>query len=234
MKKVYLVFLVILIVAVGGVYLLISLITRTNPKNNNQTQPVNSDSQTVQNTADNNRVSVNQPVNQAVSPFQPPLTKSGERITKKPFGIHITLQNSPVQPERFQGYHTGADFEIFPDELTADVAVKAVCSGVLKVKEYASGYGGVAVETCQLNNEPITVIYGHLKLASIQYKAGDSINVGDQLGLLGADKSVETDGERKHLHLGFHKGSAINLLGYVNTQAGLADWIDPCLYICHD
>ena len=33
------------------------------------------------------------------------------RITKKPFGIFITTQNSPVQPERFSGYHTGVDVE---------------------------------------------------------------------------------------------------------------------------
>jgi hypothetical protein len=165
--------------------------------------------------------------------FQPPLDRAGERVTKKPFGIYITPQNSPVQPEKFTGYHTGADFEIFPEELNAEVSVRAVCTGKLLLKEYASGYGGVAVESCTLNNNPITVIYGHLKLASITTTTGSTLNVGDTIGILGAAYSQETNGERKHLHLGFHKGTNISILGYVQNKADLSNWIDPCLYVCH-
>lgn len=40
-----------------------------------------------------------------------PIAEFEKRITKKPFGIYITPQNSPVQPERFTGYHTGVDVE---------------------------------------------------------------------------------------------------------------------------
>jgi hypothetical protein len=166
--------------------------------------------------------------------FLPPLDRSKERVTKKTFGMYITPATSPVQPERFRGYHTGVDFEIFPEELNIDVPVKAVCSGTLALKESANGYGGVVVESCTLNNEPITVIYGHLRLASIKFHKGDSIKIGEEIGILGKDKSVETDGERKHLHLGFHKGASINIKGYVNTKAELIDWFDPCLNICVD
>lgn len=112
--------------------------------------------------------------------------------------------------------------------------VRAICSGQLKLKEYASGYGGVAVQACQLDNSPVTVIYGHLKLASITPTVGENITVGETIGVLGADKSVETDGERKHLHLGIHWGSAVNILGYVASQTELQNWIDPCLYVCHN
>src|SRR4030067_1140465 len=45
--------------------------------------------------------------------FQPPINRADERVTKKPFGIFITPQNSPIQPEKFSGFHTGADFENF-------------------------------------------------------------------------------------------------------------------------
>ena len=164
--------------------------------------------------------------------FVSPLERSGERVTKKPFGIFITRQNLPVQPGRFSGYHTGTDFEIFPEELAADVTVRAVCDGTLLVKQYASGYGGVAVQSCVLEGEPITVVYGHLRLASIAAPQGAPLRAGDTLGVLGADKSVETDGERKHLHLGFHQGSAVTLLGYVADQSQLRQWIDPCQYVC--
>ncbi|OGI17972.1 MAG: hypothetical protein A3J63_00770 [Candidatus Moranbacteria bacterium RIFCSPHIGHO2_02_FULL_40_12b] len=164
--------------------------------------------------------------------FQPPLDRASERVTKKPFGIFITPQNSPVSPERFYGYHTGADFEVFPEELYLDVEVKAICSGELKMKKTATGYGGLAAEACEINGDPITVIYGHLKLSSIAAKVGENLKSGDTLGILGKGFSSETNGERKHLHLGIHKGTAINILGYVQSKENISDWIDPCLYAC--
>jgi murein DD-endopeptidase MepM/ murein hydrolase activator NlpD len=153
-------------------------------------------------------------------------------VTKKPFSIYITPKTSLVQPERFQGYHTGTDFEIFPEELNVDVPVHAICSGKIAVKRTASGYGGVLVQSCALNNQPITVIYGHLKLASITKNAGDNLATGDEIGILGKAYSTETDGERKHLHLGIHKGASISILGYVQSQSELSEWIDPCTLVC--
>jgi hypothetical protein len=161
-----------------------------------------------------------------------PLDRAKERVTKKPFGIFITPSDSPVQPERFSGYHTGADFETFPEELNTEINVRAICDGKLMLKKTASGYGGVAVQSCSLDGQPVTVVYGHLKLASIAKGVGADLKVGDAFGQLGAAYSSETDGERKHLHLSIHKGSAINLLGYVQAKNALTDWIDPCLYVC--
>jgi hypothetical protein len=169
---------------------------------------------------------------QITTGFQAPLDRASERVSKKPFGIYINPATSPVQPERFQGYHAGTDFETFPEEANADVSAYAVCSGKLLLKESASGYGGVAVQSCEAENNPITVIYGHLKLASISAKAGDTINVGDALGILGKGYSAETDGERKHLHLSFHKGTAVNIRGYVNAKSELSGWLDPCAQVC--
>ncbi|MCX6766996.1 MAG: M23 family metallopeptidase [Candidatus Moranbacteria bacterium] len=175
----------------------------------------------------------NTPTVQNSNGFQSPLDRAAERVTKKPFGIYITPKTSPVQPERFQGYHTGTDFEIFPEEQSADVSVRAVCSGKIAVKRSASGYGGMLVQNCTLDNQSITVIYGHLKLASITKNAGDTLNTGDEIGILGKAYSTETDGERKHLHLGVSKGFSISILGYVQSQSELSGWIDPCsLGVC--
>lgn len=164
--------------------------------------------------------------------FVAPLDRAGERVTKKPFGIYITPANSPVQPEKFTGYHTGTDFEIFPEELNAAVPVRAICDGTLKLKETASGYGGVAVENCQLDGAPVTVVYGHLKLSSVSANAGDHLSAGETFAVLGVDKSVETDGERKHLHLGIHRGSETDIKGYVAGQTELSGWADPCEQAC--
>lgn len=173
----------------------------------------------------------NQGASQTPSDFLSPLDRASERVTKKPFGIYITPQNSPIQPEHFAGYHTGADFEILPEEINAEVSVHAVCAGKLLVKKYASGYGGVVVQACVLDSQPITVIYGHLRPNSIAAIIGENLDAGAKIGELGVASSTETDGERKHLHLGFHKGTSVNILGYVSKKADLSWWIDPCLFI---
>lgn len=161
-----------------------------------------------------------------------PLDQSAKRVTKKPFGIFIDQATSPVQPERFGGYHTGADFETFSSEAKTEVVVRAICSGEVIVKRYASGYGGIIVTSCVIDGKDVTVVYGHFRFSSITLKVGEQVVAGDEMGILGMGGSSETDGERKHLHLGIHRGSTPALLGYVAASDDLSDWIDPCLYVC--
>jgi murein DD-endopeptidase MepM/ murein hydrolase activator NlpD len=160
------------------------------------------------------------------------MDQAEKRITRKTFGMYITPENSPVQPDKFRGFHAGTDWEVFPDELAGDVPVRAVCSGNLKLKKTASGYGGVAVQQCDLDGQEITVIYGHMKLSSITTETGGFVSAGKVLGLLGDDKSPETDGARKHLHLAFHLGGKIDIKGYLAENKDLENWLDPCDYIC--
>ncbi len=173
---------------------------------------------------------------QAVTP-QPangspiPLDRAGERITKKPFGIFIDKKTSPVQPERFSGYHTGTDYEAFPEEAAADVAVRAICSGTVLLARTVSGYGGVLVQSCERDGQAVTVLYGHLRLSSINLKIGDAISRGDAVGILGTGYSSETAGERKHLHLAVHAGSSVVLAGYVQQKSQLSGWLDAAQVI---
>lgn len=136
-----------------------------------------------------------------------------------------------MSPERFSGYHTGVDFEIFPEEESSPVPVSAICTGPMLLKEVAQGYGGVVVQRCLLDGGSITVIYGHLKFSSVSAESGESLAAGSRIGVLGAGFSAETDGERKHLHLGVHRGSNIDLRGYVPTSAELNGWIDVSQYL---
>lgn len=216
------IFAILFIIAAFLVLLFVNI--DKNGKNNEQLQhSVN---------VDQNRSSqlINTPSETKV--FSQPITRAQERVTKKPFGIFITPKNSPVQPERFYGFHTGADFEIFPEEENSEVAINAVCTGKILTKRIASGYGGVVVQGCKLNENSVTIIYGHLNLESIVKNAGDELQIGDQLGFLGKGFSSQTDGERKHLHLGIHKGSNINLLGYVQSEGELVNWFNPCGFVC--
>jgi murein DD-endopeptidase MepM/ murein hydrolase activator NlpD len=155
-----------------------------------------------------------------------PISNAEKRITKKPFGIKIDSENSPVQPEKFSGYHTGVDFETFPEEENLEIDILAICTGPLVAKNQINGYGGTVVQQCEINNEPTTVIYGHLKLKSVSKNVGENLNRGQKIGLLGQGFSLETDGERKHLHLGIHRGKDINFLGYIENSKDLVNWID--------
>ncbi len=154
----------------------------------------------------------------------PPVTNFKERVTKKPFGIYITPQNSPIQPERFTGYHTGADAEY--QDVTTDVPVYAAADGTIKLARTASGYGGVMIEEIQLNGSTHSVLYGHIRPSSLP-KIGQIVTRGEQIGLLGTGYSQETDGERRHLHFAVLADNRMDLLGYVQTKTELSGWIDP-------
>ncbi len=153
-----------------------------------------------------------------------PLTNAKDRMTKKTFGLYVTPQKSPVKPEKFRGYHTGVDFETTPEEKGVEVSVYAVCDGKILTSQFVSGYGGNIVQSCVLDGQDVTVIYGHLALASLP-KTGAKVAQGDKIAVLG-EVGKDTDNERKHLHLGIHKGTTIDFRGYVQKQTDLDNWID--------
>lgn len=155
-----------------------------------------------------------------------PLENFKERITKKPFGIYITPTDSPIQPERFQGYHTGTDFEIFLSEENEDIEIKSICSGNIIFKDRVKGYGGAIVQSCYIDSQPVTVIYGHLDSDKSTINTDDHIEKGTHISSLADNNSYYSGYERKHLHLGIHKGENIELRGYVSNKDELADWID--------
>ena len=174
---------------------------------------------------------LNNPEEKKIPKFTEPIDNALERITKKPFGIKISFTNSPITPEKFSGYHTGVDFEIVEEEIEMDIPIFAICTGPIILKKWINGYGGAVVQRCLLDNEDITVLYGHLKLSSIQKNINDNNQLGNQIGILGKGESTDTDDERKHLHLGIHKGNKINLLGYAQNQKDLQNWIDIADYL---
>jgi hypothetical protein len=211
-------------VLLGGIVLIIILATALHfSKQSSKSNQATGTSQ------DQSQAQTALPQNSPISakPFLAPISRPSQRVTKKFFGTYVTPQNSPVQPERFTGYHTGVDYETFAEEQNLEVDISAICNGKLLRKAYGTGYGGYAVQACTLNGQAITIVYGHLKLASIIPNVAEELKAGDKIGILGAAYSTETDGERKHLHLGIHKGAQINIAGYVSSKSQLSAWIDP-------
>ncbi len=168
--------------------------------------------------------------------FQPPLPDQNiiRRVTKKPFGLYVAPENSPVDPERFTGYHSGTDFETFPEEADVGVPVYTICGGPLRSRRTIQGYGGVITQECILNDQLITVIYGHISISNTTFNGATAdteiaiyLGPGTFIGILGRGYSPETNGERKHLHLGIKKGITTDIRGYVQNQTELDSWVNP-------
>lgn len=157
-----------------------------------------------------------------------PIGEFRSRITKKPFGILITRENSPVQPERFSGFHSGVDVE-YTDKLDVDIPVRAIAPGTVVHSGRAAGYGGVLVISHQIGSASTLALYGHLDPSSLP-KVGSEISAGQRIGILGEGGTTETDGERKHLHFALIKGQSVNLKGYVKTKSELSGWEDPLAF----
>jgi len=151
-----------------------------------------------------------------------PIAEFEEKITKKPFGIYITPQNSPIQPERFTGYHTGVDVEY--EETTAEVPVFAIADGEIVLARWVPGYGGVIILKSNFENQDLYIFYGHLSQQS--FIKNVQVKKGEQIAVLGKGQTQETDFERKHLHFGIIK-NRIDLRGYVETEEELDGWFDP-------
>lgn len=224
----YITYVVILLI-VGGGFLIFLTCEYSNKTRSNQSTETNDVSVTVDSVRSIEMQNVHEDTEDDSSMlFNIPLSQFSERQIKKPFGIYITQQNSPIMPERFQGFHTGVDFEVFQNELGEDVDVRAICDGSIRVRQSIDGYGGVVVQECMINGEDVTVLYGHVDLDSVQNGLNDDIAYGDIIGLLGSHNSFQTDGERKHLHLSIYRGKEVDVRGYVSKKNELNLWIDPC------
>ncbi len=156
-----------------------------------------------------------------------PVEEFEERITLKPFGIYITPESSPVQPERFAGYHTGVDVEFTDRE--DKTPVYAIADGTVITSQTVSGYGGLTVIRHEIDGVNIDTIYAHLDPSSLPRK-GSEVAAGEVIGHLGEGNTEETDFERKHLHFAMHKDNELDLRGYVQTEAELSDWYNPLSY----
>ena len=172
---------------------------------------------------------------QILATFQPRTTQAQSlaapvkdflsRINLKTFGQLIDPQSSPVQPERFSGYHTGIDSE-YADIINADVPIMAIADGTVKLSQRANGYGGVVILWHEIAGQTRSVLYGHLDPDRLP-KVGQNFAAGNTIGYLGIGQSAETDGERRHLHLSMRQTADLELAGYTKSATQLSEWLNP-------
>lgn len=151
-----------------------------------------------------------------------PVENFREGVLYKDYGLYVSPSNSPVEGERFTGYHTGLDIESMED---IDTSVLAVEDGVVEFRDVVDGYGGVLILSHEIDGEVYSFLYGHLDPDSMILE--DRVEKGEEIGVLGEGFSEETDGERKHLHLGVKPGVDLDARGYVASEDELLEWIDP-------
>lgn len=222
MKKINLSLSLLLLIALAGLVYGYSLrhgIEKNISQNSSNQQPQVESNQTLKD-------------NPAISPapkeskngLSYPVSEFKERITKKPFGIYVSPQNSPVKPERFTGYHTAVDVEY--QDVAEDVPVFAINNCEILVSKVAKGYGGVFIISTEIKGSKHSIVYGHIRPSTLP-KVNNSYKKGAQIAFLGTGYSSETDGERRHLHFGILSDSGTDLRGYVQKRAELSGWIDP-------
>jgi len=161
-----------------------------------------------------------------VAKYAEPVAEFKSRITKKPFGIYIDPATSPVQPERFGGYHNAVDVEY--EDVVEDILIYAIAEGVIVYSDIVSGYGGVFMIEFDIGGAKHTALYGHIRPLSLP-AVGDKYTKGQQIAVLGTGYSSETDGERRHLHFAILSDDRIDVRGYVQSEGELAGWIDPVI-----
>lgn len=157
-----------------------------------------------------------------------PISNAANRPTPLSFGLYVTpdpAKNPIDPPERFIGYHNAVDFEVSSDELDEDVPIYAVCDGTMIYSGFAEGYGGLLMQSCTLGGEDVTILYGHLQLDGLPEK-GATVTAGDQIAILAPARSHDSDDNRKHLHFGIHRGTALTMLGYVQNKSELKNYIN--------
>ena len=231
MKKIIIFFIIILLLITA--YPLYRYFKNKNQiatnNNGNTNQNLNQNVNTNNNANQNANVNSSQSEIYFSNVLDYPIAEFKQRITKKPFGIHITPQNSPVSPERFTGYHTAVDVEC--QDVTVDVPVYAIADGTVVSSQTASGYGRVFALHVTLTGKYAgehTIVYGHIRPSTLP-KIGLLVKKGEKLAVLGTGYSQETDNERRHLHFGVLSDNRIQLLGYASSKAALSGWVDPQL-----
>lgn len=160
-----------------------------------------------------------------------PIANFATRVTKKPFGIYITPKTSPIQPEKFTGYHTGADAETTAAEADQNTPIFAIASGSVVFADHVNGYGGVMIIKHTIGGKKLLSLYGHLRISSFTVTVGKTVTPGQRLAYLGTGFSSETDHERKHLHFGLINGWTITYKGYVTTKSALSSWMNPASWL---
>jgi len=168
----------------------------------------------------------------------PPMSTFGDLTEESPSSVTLPVDEYEARrsfkgfgeyiDDRFVGYHVADDIE-FTDADEA-VPVYAIADGTVVYANWVSGYGGLLILEHVIDGVIYQALYGHVDPASLTQKIGESVLMGQQVAVLGDESLQETDGERKHLHFGLHKGTERRFQGYEASSEEVEYWINPSAF----
>lgn len=120
--------------------------------------------------------------------------------------------NFKLRLENSNSFHVGEDSGFLMEGLP----IHSIASGVVTNIVYEQSWGYlVAVQSTLKRSGTVTSFYGHLS-RFVDVEIGQKIKVGEKIGDLGPQESLENGGYTAHLHWGIAKGGyeAAQLSGY--------------------
>jgi murein DD-endopeptidase MepM/ murein hydrolase activator NlpD len=123
-------------------------------------------------------------------------------------------------------YHVGEDSGYFMEGMS----IHAIADGIVTNMLYDLSWGYfVAIQSNLPVTGMVTAFYGHLS-HDIDVRIGESVEVGDKIGEMGPQETLENGGYKTHLHLGVAKGSykTAKFHGYAPT---FDNWFNPVALI---
>lgn len=142
-----------------------------------------------------------------------------------------TWQVSTQHGEDIGGlYHMGIDAG---HDSGAGAPVYAMSDGVVREAQERTQFGLVVlIEHFPDTGSPYVSLYGHLDPTQIMVEPGETVTMGQQVGVLGTTEN--NGGWTPHIHFGIHKSPYSGewvYYGHVQDVATAEDWFDPETFI---
>ncbi|WP_349408758.1 M23 family metallopeptidase [Pseudalkalibacillus sp. SCS-8] len=122
----------------------------------------------------------------------------GETGFSKPLTISDYTVTSRYGP-RWGSFHHGIDLA-----RSGTINVVAAAGGTVSKSYYSSSYGEVIIVRHSIKGEVHETLYAHMRSGTRKFSVGDTVNVGDVLGLMGNTGEGSTG---QHLHFEIHDGT---------------------------
>ncbi|MFD1715302.1 M23 family metallopeptidase [Amnibacterium flavum] len=135
-----------------------------------------------------------------------------------PFAVGVPISSGygyrPDQPAGAKPFHEGTDFN--PG---AGAPIQSIAAGVVRqVVESDSGLGVHVVIEHEIDGQTMTSTYAHMQFGSVAVSEGQTIDVGDRIGLVGS--TGQATGPHLHLEIHMADGTAVDPYLWLVAHAG--------------
>jgi len=145
-------------------------------------------------------------------------TNDSSSVVQWPFAVGVPISSGygyrPEQPAGAKPFHSGIDFN--PG---AGSPIQAIAGGIVtSVIESDSGLGVHVTIEHVINGETVSSIYAHMQFGSVAVYEGQTVAVGDRVGLVGSTGTAT--GPHLHFELHLADGEAIDPYAWLKAHAG--------------